>query len=157
MLEWVCLLVDLSHSLSFAGKFLHDRSFEDEKFARRQDEEWSKRQENLMKRKRNQDETEDSHSAQGAETTAQAPDSSSSKLPFACAICRRSFQETATICAPVRTLCLHYFCENCALDHAAKSTRCAICRAPTQGIFNSAPEIAIQTKSLRGTAEQDNG
>jgi hypothetical protein len=111
-------------------KFLHDRSFEDEKYARKQDEDWNKKQEAKRQSKFNgkQDDDEDEQS-QG------------DSLPFACAICRKPFSEPA-----VRTLCKHYFCQGCALDYSAKSTRCFTCRSPTQGIFNSAPEIKINHK-----------
>jgi RING finger protein 113A len=61
-------------------------------------------------------------------------------IPFKCLICRNSFEN------PVVTKCKHYFCEKCALDHHRKSKRCAVCSAPTQGIFNPAKEIARRLK-----------
>jgi RING finger protein 113A len=56
-------------------------------------------------------------------------------LPFACFICRERFED------PVETRCGHYFCEVCALKRMKKSSRCAVCNEPTQGIFNTAIKI----------------
>lgn len=64
-------------------------------------------------------------------------------LPFACYICRRPWEEVAD---PVVTRCKHYFCEACALQHNAKSAKCFVCEAPTQGIFNIAHEIRRKVK-----------
>lgn len=62
-------------------------------------------------------------------------------LPFKCFICRGSFTK------PIVTKCKHYFCEKCALENFKKSTRCYICNAQTQGIFNPAKEIIDKLKS----------
>lgn len=59
-------------------------------------------------------------------------------LPFACYICRRPWQDVQD---PVVTQCKHYFCEQCALKHNAKSGKCFVCDKPTRGIFNVANEI----------------
>ena len=59
-------------------------------------------------------------------------------LPFACYICRRPWQEVQD---PVVTQCKHYFCEQCALKHNAKSSKCFVCEKPTRGIFNIANDI----------------
>jgi RING finger protein 113A len=56
-------------------------------------------------------------------------------LPFACFICRQPFTD------PVVTKCGHYFCEDCALNHHKKSHKCAVCKEPTMGIFNTAAKI----------------
>jgi RING finger protein 113A len=45
-------------------------------------------------------------------------------LPFACFICRRLWAEVRD---PVVTRCKHYFCEQCALQHHAKTKTCATC------------------------------
>ena len=42
---------------------------------------------------------------------------------------------------PVRTTCLHYFCEACALEHHAKDETCAVCDKQTHGTFNVADDI----------------
>ncbi len=59
-------------------------------------------------------------------------------LPFACYICRRPWEEVQE---PVVTQCKHYFCEQCALKHNAKSGKCFVCEKPTRGIFNVANDI----------------
>ena len=64
-------------------------------------------------------------------------------LPFACYICREPWEKIAS---PVVTKCKHYFCEKCALEHNAKSSKCFVCEAPTQGIFNVANDIKRKVK-----------
>ena len=59
-------------------------------------------------------------------------------LPFACYICRRPWEDVQD---PVVTQCKHYFCEQCALKHNAKSAKCFVCEKPTRGIFNVANDI----------------
>ena len=59
-------------------------------------------------------------------------------LPFACFICRRPWAEVQE---PVVTRCKHYFCEQCALQHNAKSSKCFVCEQTTGGIFNVAQEV----------------
>jgi RING finger protein 113A len=53
---------------------------------------------------------------------------------------------------PVVTRCKHYFCERCALQHNARSGKCAVCEAPTQGIFNVAHDIKRKVKLKRDAA-----
>ena len=59
-------------------------------------------------------------------------------LPFACLICREPWHKKSR---PVVTKCEHYFCESCALQHAAKTKRCFVCAEQTGGIFNVAKLI----------------
>ncbi|XP_049882843.1 E3 ubiquitin-protein ligase RNF113A [Pectinophora gossypiella] len=66
---------------------------------------------------------------------------SDDELPFKCFICRGSFTD------PVVTKCKHYFCEKCALDNFKKSSRCFICNAQTNGMFNPATELAAKLKT----------
>eukprot|EP00897_Mesotaenium_endlicherianum_P002933 jgi/Mesen1/2668/ME000167S01819 len=68
------------------------------------------------------------------------------ELPFACFICRKPFVE------PVVTRCKHYFCEHCALKHNARNKNCYVCNKPTNGVFNTAHEIAKRLKEA-GTAD----
>lgn len=56
-------------------------------------------------------------------------------FPFKCVICRGSFVD------PVVTKCKHYFCEKCALARYKKTTRCFVCNAQTNGMFNPAREL----------------
>ncbi|XP_043278969.1 E3 ubiquitin-protein ligase RNF113A [Venturia canescens] len=67
-------------------------------------------------------------------------DSDEENLPFKCFICRESFTD------PIVTKCKHYFCEKCALEHYRKSTRCFICTAQTNGVFNPAKELIARSK-----------
>ncbi len=66
------------------------------------------------------------------------------ELPFACFICRRVWAEAQD---PVVTKCRHYFCEQCALQHNAKSSKCFVCEQPTGGIFNVAHDILRREKA----------
>ena len=70
-------------------------------------------------------------------------------LPFACYICRKPWEEVSD---PVMTKCKHYFCEACALQHNAKSTKCSVCDAPTQGLFNVAHDIKRKVKQKQKAA-----
>jgi len=67
-------------------------------------------------------------------------DSDEDNLPFKCFICRQTFSD------PVVTKCKHYFCEKCALQQYKKSTRCFICNAQTNGVFNPAKELIARSK-----------
>lgn len=64
-------------------------------------------------------------------------------LPFACLICREAWGPRSD---PVVTRCKHYFCEQCALKHNAKTGKCFMCEQPTGGIFNVAKEIERKLK-----------
>ena len=67
-------------------------------------------------------------------------------LPFACFICRRPWVECQD---PVVTKCRHHFCEQCALQHNAKSAKCFVCEQPTGGIFNVAQDILRKEKARK--------
>lgn len=68
------------------------------------------------------------------------------ELPFACLICRRLWAEAQD---PVVTRCKHYFCEQCALQHNAKTAKCFACEQPTGGIFNVAHDILRREKAKK--------
>eukprot|EP00112_Aurelia_sp_Birch-Aquarium-sp1_P001009 Seg1098.4 transcript_id=Seg1098.4/GoldUCD/mRNA.D3Y31 product="RING finger protein 113A" protein_id=Seg1098.4/GoldUCD/D3Y31 len=70
-------------------------------------------------------------------------DSDDEELPFACLMCRESFKN------PVVTKCGHYFCEQCALKHFKKSSRCFTCNEQTSGVFNPAKEIIKRMKETK--------
>lgn len=57
------------------------------------------------------------------------------KIPFACIICKKEYQE------PIMTRCGHYFCEPCALKRYRKDPTCAACGASTNGVFNTAKRL----------------
>mmetsp|Transcript_23922 Transcript_23922/g.36182 ORF Transcript_23922/g.36182 Transcript_23922/m.36182 type:complete len:293 (+) Transcript_23922:34-912(+) len=65
-------------------------------------------------------------------------------LPFACFICRRSFND------PVVTRCGHYFCEKCILDHIRSQDKpsCAVCRKDTHGVFNQPTKLISKKRRL---------
>lgn len=67
-------------------------------------------------------------------------------LPFACFICRHPWAECQD---PVVTRCRHHFCEQCALQHNAKSAKCFVCEQPTGGIFNVAHDIIRKEKARK--------
>ncbi|KAG5676764.1 hypothetical protein PVAND_006573 [Polypedilum vanderplanki] len=69
-------------------------------------------------------------------------------LPFKCLICRKSFEN------PVVTKCQHYFCEKCALERYRKSTRCFVCSAQTNGVFNPAKKL-IEKLQMRDEKDSD--
>jgi RING finger protein 113A len=73
------------------------------------------------------------------------------ELPFKCLICRKSFEN------PIITKCQHYFCEKCALDRYKKTTRCFVCNAQTNGVFNPARKLIerLQMVDERDSDDED--
>ncbi|XP_046912647.2 RING finger protein mdlc [Dermatophagoides farinae] len=69
-------------------------------------------------------------------------------LPFACFICRNRFVN------PVVTKCRHYFCQQCALDHYKKSTKCFVCSSQTSGVFNIAKDVEKRMKTNQHAEQQ---
>ena len=119
-------------------KFLHDRG--DYKQGWELERDWNAEQE--KKRKRAllglpADEDEDESKKKDG-TSSSADDESS--LPWACLICRQPFKN------PVVTRCNHYYCEDCALQHYVKDTKCFACKAQTLGIFNTATKLIAVLK-----------
>lgn len=57
--------------------------------------------------------------------------------PDKCYICKQSLTD------PIKTICNHYFCLSCAIKYNQQSKLCAICKKPTNGIFNT---VVINTK-----------
>ncbi|KAL4452264.1 hypothetical protein ABPG75_007926 [Micractinium tetrahymenae] len=117
-----------------ACKFMHDRG--DYKSGWELDRDWEAQQkekrEKLLAGWRPEEEEEEKESDEDDE------------LPFACFICRRPWSEAQD---PVVTRCKHYFCEQCALQHNAKSAKCFVCEQPTGGIFNVAHDILRREKA----------
>lgn len=132
-------------------KFLHDRG--DYKSGWQMEREWEDKQ--AAKRARLQKAEEsalvamnaaagvDVRSARAGAEDADAPGgeeenyeiAEEAEFPFACHLCRQGFTD------PVVTLCTHYFCQKCAIDHSKKSAKCAICEKQTFGIFNKARKL----------------
>lgn len=112
-------------------KFLHDRS--DYKSGWQLDKDWAERQRERRDRMlRGQDPDKEAESPK--------PQVDDGGLPFACHICRAPFK------SPVETLCLHYFCEKCALKRMSTHGTCAICETPLRGTLNVAHKLAARVR-----------
>jgi RING finger protein 113A len=100
-------------------KFMHDRG--DYKAGWQLDREWEERE----KAKKAREAAAVAGMLAEAEGGA-APEEEpvEDDLPFACLICRRVWADARD---PVVTRCKHYFCEQCALQHHAKTKTCAAC------------------------------
>jgi RING finger protein 113A len=72
-------------------------------------------------------------------------------LPFKCLICRKSFDN------PVITKCQHYFCEKCALERYKKTSRCFVCSAQTNGVFNPARKLMERLQMSNERNSDDDG
>ena len=119
-------------------KFLHDRG--DYKAGWQLDLEWNSKQKEL----------DPNRFLIDSDESESESDNNDDDLPFACLICRQPFT------APIVTKCLHYFCEECAIRHYAKSPKCFACNAATQGVFNVAKDLLpkIEARRIR-MAEQE--
>jgi len=120
-------------------KFMHDRG--DYKSGWELDREWNEK-EKLRKQ-------QEALKALGEEEESEEEEDA---LPFACFICRELF---INIPDPVKTRCVHYFCEHCALKHYANSKLCFVCNEPTGGVFNIAKEVMTRTKLLKAKEGKD--
>lgn len=129
-----------------ACKFLHDRG--DYKAGWELDREWEEKQKERQARMLAMMENGlESKGDRGAiDGESDELDSDDDELPFACFICRRPWSECQD---PVVTRCKHYFCEQCALKHNAKSSKCYVCEQPTGGIFNVANDVIRREKEGR--------
>lgn len=75
---------------------------------------------------------------------------SDEELPFACYICRKTFEE------PVKTYCGHFFCRACALKSYRKTPGCKVCGENTEGVFMAATEIKEKMKKQVKSEKVDN-
>ncbi|KAJ3038960.1 hypothetical protein HK097_002987 [Rhizophlyctis rosea] len=105
--------------------FMHDRG--DYKTGWQLDKEWEEKQK--------QSQLDPNRYLVDSDKEDEEEEESDDDLPFACMICREEFKD------PIITKCKHYFCERCALKHSAKSPKCFVCGAATQGIFTPAKEL----------------
>ena len=127
-----------------ACKFLHDRG--DYKSGWEIDRDWEAKQKVQRERML----------AGGGEDDVDgdnSDDEEDDELPFACFICRKPWAECQD---PVVTRCKHYFCEQCALLHNAKSKKCFVCEQTTGGIFNVANDILKREKERKKKAAEEN-
>ena len=44
---------------------------------------------------------------------------------------------------------MHYFCEGCALKQFSKSTKCFVCGANTNGVFNNANDLKVRLEKRK--------
>ena len=116
--------------------FMHDRG--DYKSGWEVEEEWKTKQkekeDNLRKGKQTEEDSDDSQN--GLEND-------SCDIPIQCQRCENDFV------SPISTICGHYFCEKCALNHYSKSSTCYVCKKPTQGIFNNAEKIVTRITQIK--------
>jgi RING finger protein 113A len=134
-----------------ACKFLHDRG--DYKQGWQIDADWEKKQKERKERLAaglpvDEEEEEGEEGVDGEKKKKKEEE----EVPFACLICRRAWAECQD---PVVTRCKHYFCEQCALQHNAKSKRCAVCEEPTGGIFNVANDVIRRERDRRRREEAE--
>ncbi|CEL99180.1 unnamed protein product [Vitrella brassicaformis CCMP3155] len=132
-------------------KFIHDRG--DYKSGWQLEKEWDeqqkKKQEKLQKLIRGDKITLDEDDDDSDDDD---DDDDDEGLPFACLLCRTPWSLESR---PVVTLCKHYFCEKCAFEHYSKSSKCAVCQRPTNGIFNSADKILEKLQKKQADAGAD--
>jgi hypothetical protein len=106
--------------------FLHDRG--DYKSGWELEKEWEEQQ----RKKRT--------GLMNSKTPKESESSTTEDAKFICSICKKRFVD------PVKTKCGHVFCEECALQHHKTDKKCAICKEPTMGIFNTAREMIESMK-----------
>eukprot|EP01138_Halocafeteria_seosinensis_P010715 gb/GECG01010942.1/.p1 GENE.gb/GECG01010942.1/~~gb/GECG01010942.1/.p1 ORF type:complete len:355 (+),score=79.88 gb/GECG01010942.1/:1-1065(+) len=111
----------------------------------KQDQEWEeakKKQEEKLKNRVNEIVGED---GEGEEDNGNKSD-----LPFACFLCRKQWSDKEANLKPVKTLCGHYFCEECALKRHKRDSSCAACNKETYGMFNLAQDIIDAYQDWKG-------
>lgn len=138
--------------------YLHDRSNLKSGFALEQEWEEKKRKEKEEKEKQMDlfckevsdgvDDPSNGHHRGGDDVGVE-----DDGLPFACHLCRDTFQE------PVVTICNHYFCQSCILIRVQENNdpSCPICNQDTNGVFNFPTKLVNKRKKLvgrNGTWEQ---
>ena len=116
--------------------FMHDRG--DYKSGWEIEEEWKKQQKEKEKRIR-----EGKHLEDDSDHSDHGHDNDSADVPLKCQRCEDDFV------SPISTICGHYFCEKCALNHYSKSSTCYVCKKPTQGIFNNAEKLITTINQIK--------
>ncbi len=124
-------------------KFMHDRF--DYKSGTRAEREFDAKQKRKLARIAAGGSAADSDD----DDEAKKNNKSGGGLPDACPICHGPFQE------PVQTVCYHYFCERCALQHFAKNSKCFECGTKTGGIFNTATQLIRVLKEREKERERE--
>ncbi|XP_074382372.1 zinc finger CCCH domain-containing protein 1-like [Apium graveolens] len=71
----------------------------------------------------------------GPEVQLEYDEEDESQIPPECVICMEQFV------LPVVTICKHYFCRPCAVQHNYKDTRCFVCGKQTLSRFRNAHKL----------------
>lgn len=114
-------------------KFMHDRH--DYKAGWQIDREWDKEQEKKKLKLAEESFKNINDGGNDGEENNPAKVTDNDNLPFACHICRNNFTN------PVITVCNHYFCGNCIMQHNKSNPKCPICDKPTFGVYNKAIKL----------------
>ena len=72
------------------------------------------------------------------------------EVPEQCPICGTELSK------PVVTLCEHFFCEKCALNHYGKSKTCFVCKKIINGNFNDGLKLIRKLREKREEQESIN-
>ncbi|KAJ3107019.1 hypothetical protein HDU97_004988 [Phlyctochytrium planicorne] len=119
--------------------FMHDRG--DYKTGWQLEQEWEEQQKQKVK------ERESAMRAEEEEDLEEEIEEDDS-LPFTCPICNGDFK------SPVVTKCQHFFCENCAIKHHTKSSKCFVCNTPTGGSFAVARDLLEKIAQRKKAMEE---
>jgi len=89
----------------------------------------------------------DHDSSGNGDTGSNVPHTNNDGLPFACFLCRNAFQN------PVVTVCGHYFCQSCILNHVRKtsSNACPVCNKDTHAVFNHPTKLESKKRKMVGS------
>ncbi|KAH8584398.1 uncharacterized protein ELE39_002492 [Cryptosporidium sp. chipmunk genotype I] len=129
-------------------KFLHDRS--DFKSGWQLDREWEKEQ----RRKKLKIESISNGNPTPRDGNLSSKFTCHNQPPKKCPICKKKWKSDSN---PVVTLCNHYFCEKCALNHYINTSKCFQCSLSTKGTFNiaSIPQELISESESNNSSESD--
>lgn len=142
-------------------KFLHDRS--DYKAGYQLDKEWEEQQKAIETKKRKhwekrmrqkglaqEGELDDADASGDADSSDD--DADAIGLPSTCYACSERWEKCKSM--PIVTTCGHHFCEDCAMEHFAKTPKCMACDAPTGGIFNACDALEEKVKKAKERAKE---
>lgn len=121
--------------------YLHDRG--DTMSGWQLEQQWEEEQK--LKKDKQEKELQDfvdEHAGSGGgngKPQAEKPVVAEDGLPFACYLCREPFKD------PVVSNCMHYFCQDCIMQHVRTSESCPICNKDMHGVFNQ-PRLLLAKK-----------
>lgn len=121
--------------------YLHDRG--DTLNGWQLEQQWE--QEQKAKREQQQREMQDYAAGKKATMKGGGLEQPDDGLPFACHLCRSHFKH------PVVTMCGHYFCEACIMNHVRQeSEHCPICGKDTGSVFNQPTKLLAKKRKVLG-------